>query len=205
LQKQIEEQYKIKTAFLPFGFELSEAEYAAVESAPEIHKICFIGNPGKTRINTIRYLATSGFEVDVYGHGWNQTALKKIKNVNIFDAVYGQEFWKKLRQYRVQLNIFRKHNVGSHNMRSFEIPAIGGIQLAPYSAELADLFTEGKEIFFYRNDEDLLKQAIKLISAPSASIEEYRQAARDRSMTSSYSYRDRAITVYENLKILTGQ
>src|ERR1700681_4263457 len=76
LQKLIEEQYKIKTAFLPFGYELSDAEYSAVQSEQEIYKICFIGNPGKIRVDTIAFLAGNGFQVDVYGHEWNKTALK---------------------------------------------------------------------------------------------------------------------------------
>jgi hypothetical protein len=205
LRKQIEEQYKIKTAFLPFGYELSGVEYAKAQQVQEIHKICFIGNPGKSRVDTIGFLAKYGFPVDVYGHGWNSTALNGMKGVDIYDAVYGMEFWRKIRQYRVQLNIYRKHNIDSHNMRSFEIPAIGGIQLAPYSAEMAGFFEEGKEIFFFRNEADLLKQAKKLMSADAHEIAEYRQAARDRSVNSSYSYRDRAVTVYENFKILLGK
>src|SRR5258706_4899179 len=75
LRKQIEGQYKIKTAFLPFGYELSGVEYAKAQQGQEIHKICFIGNPGKSRVDTIAFLAKHGFPVDVYGHGWNSTAL----------------------------------------------------------------------------------------------------------------------------------
>lgn len=204
LQKQIEDVFKIKTVYLPFGFELIEEEFLIAEKEPEVNKICFIGNPGKTRVDMLTFLAKNGFGVDVYGHDWERTALKKLERVQIYDAVYGKEFWKKLRQYRVQINIFRKHNVGSHNMRSFEIPAVGGIQLAPYNEEQSVFFSEGKEIFFYRNEKDILEKVKEILSTSIVNMEVYRKAARKRSLQSGYSYRDRAAIVYENFIKLIG-
>lgn len=204
LLRQLEQSYPVKTAFLPFGFELAPADFQSACGEPEIKKICFIGNPDKTRIQTLALLVRNGFSVDVYGHGWYKTSLNGVSNLSIFDAVYGPEFWKKLRQYRVQINIFRQHNLGSHNMRTFEIPAIGGIQLAPYSEEQQSFFTEGREIFFYRTATDLLSQAKALLAAPAEQADQYRQAARKRSLDSHHSYRDRAMTVYENFKQWIG-
>jgi spore maturation protein CgeB len=204
LQKQIEARFNIPTVFLPFGFELSLSEYTNACVKQEVGKICFIGNPDKTRYDVIAFLAKNGFEVDVYGHGWDQTAVKKLRNVSHFDAIYGSDFWDKLRQYRVQLNIFRKHNIDSHNMRSFEIPAVGGIQLTPYSSEQAGFFSEGSEIFFYKTFPELLDQVKKIMELPEEKINSFREAARARSVNSGYSYRDRASTVYESFKKLTG-
>jgi spore maturation protein CgeB len=197
LQKQITEKFGIPTVFLPFGYELSEQEYAAALSGAETNRICFIGNPDKIRAAKLSLLAKTGLPVDVYGHGWDGALGKNGTDIRIFDAVYGMEYWKKLRQYRIQLNVFRRHNAGSHNMRSFEIPAVGGIQLGPYSDEQASFFLEGKEIFFYRNDDALLKQANDLLRASEDEANRYRAAARERSLASHYSYFDRARTVYE--------
>jgi spore maturation protein CgeB len=204
LQREIERKYGIQTAFLPFGFELNTEQFVGSSSLPEINKVCFIGNPDKTRVGLVSILAGTGFMVDVYGHGWDRTEIKKLPNVHHFDAVYGKEFWDKLRQYRVQLNIFRKHNIGSHNMRSFEIPAVGGIQLTPYSKEQASFFSEEREIFFYRDEKEMVDQIRKLLSLPVSDISGIRSAARKRSIESHYSYRDRAQTVYENFKKILG-
>ena len=38
LLKQIEKEYKIPTAFLPFGFELSQADYEICQQKMEINK-----------------------------------------------------------------------------------------------------------------------------------------------------------------------
>ena len=171
-----------------------------------MNRVCCIGNPDSIRENTVRLLAENGFAVDVYGRGWNKTALKNLANVGIHDAVNGMEFWKKIRGYRVQVNIFRKHNTGSHNMRSFEIPAAGGIQLAPFSAEHASFFEEGKEIFLYRNPEEMLQLAGELLQKSKENTGIIRQAARMRSCESGYTYKDRALTVFNTLqKMLTNE
>lgn len=200
LQQQLEKEYKKATAFLPFGYEISEADYAKAVAVPEINKVCFIGNPDSIRAETIYQVAQQGLPVDVYGHGWNSTRLSNQPGVTLHDAVYGTEFWIKLRQYRVQLNIFRTHNLGSHNMRSFEIPGIGGIQLSPFSEEQARFFTEDQEIFFYRNDAELPAKLRAILALSPAAAEAIRSRARQRSVDGGYSYADRALAVYNCFK-----
>lgn len=200
LKKQIEQDYKIPATFLPFAYDLTESEYEEVKMEHEINKLCFLGNPDETRLSAIRYLADKGIAIDVYGHGWDRTILKQHKNVTVFDAVYGLPFWKKLRQYRVQLNVFRKHNIGSHNMRTFEIPAAGGIQLAPYSEEQTIFFEADREIFFYRSDEEMYNVAEKLMSMSTEAASAIREQARHRVKRDKNTYADRSFTVFNKFK-----
>jgi spore maturation protein CgeB len=202
LRAQIETDYKIPTVFLPFGYELNEEDYRHATQEPEIQRVCFLGNPDSMRVEAIRLIAENGFAIDVYGHGWNKTILKNLPNVSVSDAVYGTAFWKKLRQYRIQLNIFRRHNEGSHNMRTFEIPAVGGIQLAPYSPEQESFISRDKEIFFYNNGAEMIGQIKKLMNDPADEISVKREASRLRSLKSGYSYRDRSETVYRSFQSL---
>jgi spore maturation protein CgeB len=44
------------------------------------------------------------------------------------------------------------------NLRSFEIPMSGGLQICPYSKEIASYFEEGKEIVFYRSKSELIEK-----------------------------------------------
>ena len=91
-------------------------------------------------------------------------------------------------------------------MRSFEIPAAGGIQLAPFSTEHASFFEEGKEIFLYRNPEEMLQLAGELLQKSKENTGIIRQAARMRSCESGYTYKDRALTVFNTLqKMLTNE
>lgn len=45
------------------------------------------------------------------------------------------------------------------NLRNFEIPMCGGIELCKYNEELAGYFEEGKEIVFYNDNEELIDKA----------------------------------------------
>ncbi len=200
LQQEIETKFNIPTVFLPFGFELPDSDYPAVSSEPEMMRACFLGNPDETRRQYVLALAQNGVPVDVYGHGWAKTGISKQAGVQVFDAVYGLECWKKLHQYRLQINIFRKHNNGSHNMRTFEIPAAGGIELSPFSEEQAGFFKEDQEIFFYNSREELISKAKKILAMTDTETATIRNAARKRSVQSGYRYADRAATVYGTAK-----
>lgn len=45
------------------------------------------------------------------------------------------------------------------NLRNFEIPMSGGIEICRYNPELAEYFQEGKEILFYRDQNELIDKA----------------------------------------------
>lgn len=204
LRQRIAGEFRLPAVYLPFAFDLAREAYETAVHHTELKKICFIGNPDFIRVEMLLKLSKSGFEVDVYGHGWNRTRLAIRKNIRIHEAVYGQEYWNKLRQYRVQLNIFRKHNLGSHNMRTFEVPAVGGIQLSPFSGEQAGFFEENKEIFFYHHIGELEDKCRYLLELPDREANGIREAARWRSTTSGYTYRDRGLLVYNTFKSAFG-
>ena len=200
LQKRIEEQFHLPTVFLPFAYDRGDVVYQDPSTITEINRICFQANPDPYRVGIVEMFTARGMEVDVFGNGWQKTRLATNSKVRIFGIAPRAEFWRLNQEYRVQLNLFRAYNVGSHNMRTFEIPAVGGIQLTPYSAEQAQFFSEGEEIFFFRDDREMLHQANMLLSLDADRAAEIRQRARQRSLISPYSFEDRAVTVYNTFQ-----
>jgi spore maturation protein CgeB len=200
VQKKIEEEYSIKTAYLPFGFELSESLYNECILQPEIMKACFLGNPDNERATFLKELLRKGIAIDIYGNDWNKFI--NHPNASLFPPVYGDEFWKILRRYRVQLNLMRVHNINSHNMRSFEIPAVGGIMIAPDTPEHRIFFENGKEVFLFQNSDECLKKINRVMDLSADNANKIRNNARHRSISSGYSYKDRAKTVYETFQKL---
>ncbi|SHM04580.1 Glycosyl transferases group 1 [Xylanibacter ruminicola] len=68
------------------------------------------------------------------------------------------------------------------NLRAFEIPMSGGIEFCKYNKELSYYFEEGKEIIFYRTDEELVDKAnYYLKKASDRELKEIKSAARLRS------------------------
>ncbi len=70
------------------------------------------------------------------------------------------------------------HPVNVVNLRNFEIPMCGGLELCRYSEEMANYFEDGKEIVLYRNDEDLIDKARYYLNAPEREINRIKRNAR---------------------------
>jgi spore maturation protein CgeB len=189
-----------RTRILPFGFDLSEEVYAMCCTQNEIVKVCFLGNPDRNRAEFIQSLAEAGIEIDIYGKEWNKYI--NHPRIQTLPPVFGEEFWRVLRRYRIQLNVMRPHNGQSHNMRSFEIPAAGGIMLAPDNEEHRSFFINGHEIYLYSDLPNCLKQVRTIISLPLIEVGKVRQNARNRSLRSGYSYIERTQTVLEYLRAI---
>ncbi len=200
IQKKLKEQHKVKTELLPFAFDISEELFEVCQKEKEVLKVCFLGNPDKLRASFIQSLANNGIEIDVYGNDWNKFVIHK--NITSHPPVYEHEQWKTLRKYRVQLNLMRIHNLDSHNMRTFEIPCIGGIQLAPDTKEHQLFFEVDKEVFLYTTLEECVSKIDYLLSLATEQANKFRVFAREACLNKKHSYKDRALQVLEVLEKL---
>jgi spore maturation protein CgeB len=200
IQKQLQEKHKAQTAFLPFAFDMSQDLFNECAKEPEIVKACFLGNPDKVRAVFLEQLAEKGVMMDVFGNDWNKFV--SHKNITPHQPVYGDEQWKTLRKYRAQINLMRIHNEDSHNMRTFEVPGIGGIQIAPFTKEHNLFFEDGKEIFLYKNVDECVKKINHLLALPVEEANKLRVLSNTAAIEKKHSYKDRAIQVMEILKKL---
>jgi spore maturation protein CgeB len=178
----------VKSALIPFGFELDELEYQKIENTPEINRVCFLGNPDKERAKFINSLLNEHIDIDLYGSNWSRYIPSNLSSVKIYPPVYGLDFWKTLRRYAVQLNLMRIHNLNSHNMRSFDIPGVGGIMLAPRTADHQLYFEEGKEVFLFKDIEECIITIHQLLSINKDKRTVIRNAARNKSVL-NYTYK----------------
>jgi hypothetical protein len=200
VKQKLEIEFKTSTYFLPFGFEIDEALYDHCKMLPEIIEPCFLGNPDSFRSIFITKLADAGITINVFGHDWRKFI--NHPRVKVQDAVYGINQWEVLRRYRIQLNLMRPHNLNSHNMRTFEVPAIGGIMLAPDTPEHRSFFRHTEEIFLFTEFDNCLQEIEVILKMSQQQVDEIRNAARRRSITSGYSYQARAMEVMTKLNQL---
>lgn len=188
----------INAGYIPFGFDISPELFAECAREPEVLKLCFVGNPDKARANLLNQLAAAGLPVDVYGTTWDRFQLHE--NIKLCGPVYGSDFWKVLRKYRVQLNFMRPHNPNSHNMRTFEVAGIGGIGLFPRTPDHETFFKENEELFLYNDINDCIAQAKKILALPADQAAEVRRKMHERAVRSGYSYKDRVNDLLMMLK-----
>lgn len=87
------------------------------------------------------------------------------------------------------------------NLRNFEIPMCGGLEICRFNEELASYFEDGKEIVFYNSLEELKDKAdYYLKKAPDAEIRRLKEAAR-RKAEFEHSWRCRFKEVFDQLGI----
>jgi spore maturation protein CgeB len=193
VKERLEKEFGLPAYWLPFGFDISEETLAKSEQQKEVLKACFIGNPDAQRVKLLQFLASGGIQLDVYGNHWKKYL--HHANVTIFPPVFESGLYAAIRRYRVQLNPLRPHNLTSHGMRSFEVPAIGGIVLSQDTPEHRIFFEEGREAFFYQGFDECLAKLNYILNLPFEEAEMIRRNARKRSVDSGYDYKDRAAFV----------
>lgn len=204
VKHKIEDEFKIKSVWLPFGYE--EANVILPQEKDEILRACFIGNPDKFRVDMITNLAQNGVPLSLYGNDWkNWIKPQRTFDIKYHSAVYKSDFNKIASKYRVQLNIFRHHNENSHNMRTFEMPGLGCIMLAPRSEDHAVLFENGSEILMYENQDELLSLTKKVLNFDYNKALNFRGNALKRSVNSGYSYKARTKLVFDLFKGISNE
>jgi len=202
IMQKLLQMYKIPVEFLPFGFELDDDVYFKSVSEQEIIKVCFVGNPDKMRADFINQLAGKHIQIDIYGNNWEKYT--SHKSITLFKPVYGDDFWKVLRKYRVQLNLMRIHNLDSHNMRSFEIPGVGGIMIAPDTKEHRNFFVADQEFFVFTDINSCVKKIKYILNLSKVESDKIRDRARLKSVSAGYTYKDRskqAIKAFQQIEI----
>jgi spore maturation protein CgeB len=180
---------QVRHAYLPFGFPEGLEVPSGIEA---VERVCFIGNGDANRARFMRVLERQGIRVDVFGPQWKQYFKGSSEYIRFFPAVYRQDYWNHLHKYRIQLNLLRPQNQESHNMRTFEVPAIGGVLVTQYTPEQASFFEDRKEVFFYKSEDELFQIIHTALKMQKEEVFHIRQNARSRSLQSHYSYQDRS-------------
>ncbi|MBR9832561.1 glycosyltransferase family 1 protein [bacterium] len=193
--KDLQSTYRVSASWLPFGY----ARHAPlIQNVKEELAVCFIGNPDVERANIIHRLVENDIPVHVYGNGWG-SFLKASDLLRIYEAVYDSEFVNVAQRYRVQLNLFRPHNLGSHNMRTFEMPAISCLSLAPYSEEQNYFFRADKEAFYYKTLEEAIEKCKMILQMKASEVECFKMEAYNRAIELKCSYFDRSLKLYQTM------
>ena len=130
------------------------------------HEIAFIGNLDAERIYWLEAIANH--DVVVFGEH-TRKALRRgsaLRGMTFLPAVYGAGFARAIRQGVIALNVMRRQNAMSHNMRSFESPACAAFTLSQRTPELVQLFREDDEIVCFGSPEELRSKVAHWLAAP---------------------------------------
>jgi hypothetical protein len=157
--------------------------------------ITFAGAWDRRREHLLTHLAD--FPLRIYGWGWNRIHYRSPLRGRIYPHnIYDEQLRRVVSSSLVSINILRAQNEGTHNMRTFEIPAMGGLMVTTRSAQQDAFFPEGQACLMY-GDGPELRRTLQAIRAGDLDTQAIKSDALSRSAGNSYD--DRARTLVDAL------
>jgi hypothetical protein len=154
------------------------------------HDVVFVANYGRARCAEVA--AIRHHKVAIWGSGWPRKWRSLSGQHRVHAPVRGSEISRIYARAAVSLNVLNAENLGGPNMRTFEIPASGGVMLARYSPEQAAFFPEGEAALYYRSPQEIDDQLDLLLRDRDLRSRLRRNAAR---LAAAETYDRRAATV----------
>jgi spore maturation protein CgeB len=151
----------------------------------------------------IKSLFEAGFNVKLLGTLWEKSKLFPFfldHNGPIKPVI--NDYNLAINSAKISLVFLSKINNDTYTRRCFEIPATKTMMVAEYTDDLATLFEEGKEVEFFRSNEELIEKLRFYIARPNL-IKSIGYAGYARLLKDKHEVTDRAaqvIEIFEQLK-----
>lgn len=186
----------IRAVAVPFGYDPSWYHGDGSESTR--WDVVFVGQWSAEREAHIR--ALSGLAVGVTGDGWQRAlAGTELAASVIPGRHFGREAAVVYRSSMIGLNIMHPQNAGTHNMRTWELPATGTPMVVTDTCEHRAIFQNGGAMFVH--GPAATRAAVdELLADPTRRRE---VAARGRAAVSDGTYASRVDTLLHKLQTTT--
>lgn len=175
--------------FLPFAYDPQLHFPVEVHEQKWQFDAVFVGTYSAHRDKLLSQVV--GCKVAIWGNGWERST-HVPKDWLKGEAVYGEQSTRLLSLAPAAINILRPQNAGSHNMRTFEIPATCNAMLTTRSEEQSLWFAEGKEMECYSDPNELVEK-IGLLRENLQHARDVARAGFERVREETYAKRAREI------------
>lgn len=156
----------VAAAYLPFGVDPEAFRPVSPGNCSECvdpHAVVFIGQHSAKREAHVGAIRRQS--VALWGSRWDRAAGPfKGRHIIHRRPTFGAHCAELYAAAAVSLNVVDDLNMPGHNMRSFEIPASGGLMLSTYTAEQAEFFPEDEAALYYRDPAEIdgkIERALK--------------------------------------------
>lgn len=117
------------------------------------HDVAFVATFSRARCAEVG--AIRRHTVAIWGNNWPRQWQGLSGQHRVHPPVWGRAVSDVYAGAPVSLNVLNAENLGGPNMRTFEIPASGGVMLARYSPEQHEFFPEGEAAVYYRSPQEI--------------------------------------------------
>jgi spore maturation protein CgeB len=188
----------VLAGYLPFGIDPSFATSAdaACEECSAPHEVVFIGQHSDKREDHIA--AIRRHSVSLWGGRWPR-ARRRFEDRHVIHAkpAFAKRCAGLYRSAICALNVVDDLNMPGHNMRTWEVPASGGVLLSTFTREQAEFFPEGEAALYYRHPREIDALIDRLKSDPTMGEKIRANAAR---IVPEHTYEARVRTLLEELQ-----
>tara|TARA_Y100000294_G_scaffold116688_1_gene108283 strand:- start:114 stop:1127 length:1014 start_codon:yes stop_codon:yes gene_type:complete len=175
---------KKKIIYLPFGYDEFIHKKNRILKTPK-YDLSFIGTADDFRISLLKKIKK--YKIIVAGDGWNRITMPS--NIFTCPKANAKQCSKIIQNSKISLNILRKQNYGSHNMKTFEIVSMNGLMLTNRSKEQNYFFPENRSCFMYGSQNEMLKKIDFLVNNYNKMLKIIRKGNQ---LSRAHSYRNRA-------------
>lgn len=172
--------------YFPFGID-REIIYPVTSSYA--YDISFIGNGDAERQKLILGLNQEivkrdlDIKIHIFGSNWPISG----KQMEVHGQRNDNELLETIGATRINLNLLRKQNKNSINMRTFEIPAAHGFMMHEKSDEAESFFLPNDEVVYFDSIEDLMDKCMYYLENEDKRLSVI-QKCTDRIKKNDYSY-----------------
>ncbi len=153
LQQKLDDKVAGKVHYVPFGASPQTVNTQTGKLRYQ-YDLSFIGNGDNERMGWIRGLQilSDGLKVHIFGKNYDL----ELENIVLHDPIYSEGYFDVFRRSKINLNILRVQNKNAHNMRSFEIPSVGGFMMHEYTDELVEIFEPDIDVVYFSSIDELV-------------------------------------------------
>lgn len=156
-----------EVAWLPFARDPALHAPVSERGVPEAD-VVFVGNLDRSRAEWLA--ALERFSVVVYGdRRVNRRMARRVRALGTFalrPPAVGADMSRALAKGAISVNVLRKQNRGSHNMRSYESLACGAFTISEDSDEIRSLFEDGVHLVTVRDPAELAAAVLRWLQDP---------------------------------------
>jgi spore maturation protein CgeB len=182
--------------YLPFGFdEIMHAPSLRSRFATR-DSVVFVGSWDRDREEWLSRVDAT--KLQIFGWAWDRASSQQLRPAINNKMIFGHDLALVTGEAAACINILRRQNLGSHNMRTFEVPAMNGLLLTMRSAEQQGFFPEGEASLMFGSPDELNDLIGKIRSSPdwSATIRK-----RGHDSVKNHTYTDRAKQLLQYLDV----
>ena len=163
LKKKLENKFETRILYLPFGYDSLNVSKFKIKTKKIRDEVSFIGTYDQDRLNIINSIK---IKKNIYGGNWWRYSGRSLNNSIVGKHIYGNQIFKLMNETAISLNVLRKQNLTSHNMKTFEIPANNGLMLTTRSKEQNKFFKENLGCYMYSSKKELNKKIKFILKNP---------------------------------------